>query len=147
MPILKTFTNRFYIHWRSPCTSHTYTIVVILLLKIWALCVSQICMVYIFTCLFSVRNTINLSRQEPCLIRPNDGRIISQKSININKHAFHDMINLLYIYINIVLKSFLSKTKFNCIKKMAIFFILTGSKNIKIQKIKFEVGFSYKDWI
>ena len=32
--------------------------------KIWALCVSQIYMVYIFTSLFSVCNTINLSHHE-----------------------------------------------------------------------------------
>ena len=42
----------------APCTSHTFA-------KwppyFWALCVSQIYMVYIFTCLFSVRNKINLS--------------------------------------------------------------------------------------
>ena len=30
---------------------------------------------------------------------------------------------------------------------MFIFFILTGSKNVKIQKIKFEVDFPYKDCI
>ena len=47
----------------------------------------------------------------------------------------------------IVLKSFLNKTKFDCLKKMYIFFILTASKNIKILKVKFEVGFSYKDCI
>ena len=32
--------------------------------KIWALCVSQIYVVYIFTCLFNVHNEINLSRHE-----------------------------------------------------------------------------------
>ena len=48
----------------------------------------------------------------------------------------------------IVLQSFfVSKTKFDCFKKMSIFFILTASKNIKIQKIKLEVGFSYKDCV
>ena len=47
----------------------------------------------------------------------------------------------------IVLKIYLSKRKFNCFKKMSIFFMLTASKKIKIQKIKFEVGFSYKDCI
>ena len=30
---------------------------------------------------------------------------------------------------------------------MSIFFILTASKNIKFQTVKFEVGFSYKDCI
>ena len=30
---------------------------------------------------------------------------------------------------------------------MSIFFILTASEKIEIQKIKFEVGFSYKDCI
>ena len=30
---------------------------------------------------------------------------------------------------------------------MYIFFVLTAPKNIKIQKVKFEVGFSYKDCI
>ena len=44
----------------------------------------------------------------------------------------------------IVLKSFLNKTKLNCFKKMSIFFILNASKKIKILKVKFEVGFSYK---
>ena len=47
----------------------------------------------------------------------------------------------------IVLKRFLSKTKFNCFKKMSIFFILTASKNIKVQNIKSEVAFSHKDCI
>ena len=32
--------------------------------KIWALCVSQIFMVYVFTCVFSVHNTRNLSHHE-----------------------------------------------------------------------------------
>ena len=32
--------------------------------KIWVLCVSQIYMAYIFTCVFSVCNTINLSHHE-----------------------------------------------------------------------------------
>ena len=39
------------------------------------------------------------------------------------------------------------KTKFDCFEKMSIFFMLTASKNIKIQKIKFDFGFSYKDCI
>ena len=30
---------------------------------------------------------------------------------------------------------------------MFIFFILTASRNIKTQKVKFEVGFSYDDCI
>ena len=30
---------------------------------------------------------------------------------------------------------------------MSIFFILTASKNMKIQKVNSEVGFSYKDCI
>ena len=47
----------------------------------------------------------------------------------------------------IVLKSFLNKTKFKYFKKMFIFFILTPFKNVKIEEIKFEVGFSYKDCI
>ena len=46
--------------------------------KIWVLCVSEIYMVYIVTCLFSVCNTINLSHHG----RPNDGRSVSQKSIS-----------------------------------------------------------------
>ena len=32
--------------------------------KIWALCVWQIYMVYIFACLFNIRNAIDLSRYE-----------------------------------------------------------------------------------
>ena len=47
----------------------------------------------------------------------------------------------------LVLKSFLNKTKFDCFKKMSIFFILNASKNIKILKVKFVVGFSYKGCI
>ena len=50
------------------------------------------------------------------------------------------------LYVNSLKKFFVSKTKFNCFKNVN-FFILTASKNIKIQKIKFEVGFSYKDFI
>ena len=49
------------------------------------------------------------------------------------------------LYVNSLKKFFVSKTKFNCLKKMSI--ILTASKNIKTLKIKFEVGFSYKDCI
>ena len=44
-------------------------------------------------------------------------------------------------------KSFLNKTKFNYFKKISVFFILTASKNIKIQKVKFKIGFSYKGCI
>ena len=51
------------------------------------------------------------------------------------------------LYVNSLRKLFASKAKFNCFKKMSIFLILTASKNIKIQKIEFEVGFSYKDCI
>ena len=52
-----------------------------------------------------------------------------------------------FCYMLIVLEIFLSKTKFNCFKKRSTFFVLFASKNMKIQKIKFEVGFSYKDCI
>ena len=41
----------------------------------------------------------------------------------------------------IVLQSFLNEKKLTVLKNV-IFFILTASKNIKIQKVKFEVGFS-----
>ena len=67
--------------------------------KIWALCVLQLYMVYVLTYLLSVCNTINLSWT--CLIRPNDGRRISQKSISHKTSLnilVHDVINLLYIY-------------------------------------------------
>ena len=37
-----------------------------------------------------------------------------------------------FCYMLVVLKSFLNKTKFNCFKKMSVFFILIASKNIKI---------------
>ena len=40
---------------------------------------------------------------------------------------------------------FVSKPKFNCLKKCEIFFILPSSTNIKIHKAKFEAGCSYKD--
>ena len=52
-----------------------------------------------------------------------------------------------FLYANSLKKFFASKTKFNCFKKMSIFFMITAPKNIKIQKIKFDVGFSYKDCI
>ena len=43
----------------------------------------------------------------------------------------------------------MSKAKFkkNLFLKNGHFFLLTASKNIKIEKVKFEVGFSYKDCI
>ena len=49
------------------------------------------------------------------------------------------------LYVNSLKKFFVSKTKFACFKKM--FFILTASKIVKTQKVKFEVGFSFKDCI
>ena len=39
------------------------------------------------------------------------------------------------------------KTRLQTVFINVHFFILTASKNIKIQKIKLEVGFSYKDCI
>ena len=47
----------------------------------------------------------------------------------------------------IVLKSFLWAKQNLTVLKNVHFFIVAASKNIKIQKIKFEVGFSYKDCI
>ena len=73
--------------------------------KIWALCVSQIYMVYIFTCLFSVHNKINLTHHNiinmfKCLIRPNDGRSISRNSlINIYVYVYIYIYTHIYIYI------------------------------------------------
>ena len=51
---------------------------------------------------------------------------------------------LQFLFMLTILKSFLNKTKFKCFNKISIVFILTAFKNVKIQKIKFEVGFSYK---
>ena len=90
-----------HIHVHDLCTSHvpkwpSY------FCKILALCVSQIYIVYIFTCLFNVCNTINLS--QTCLIRPNDGRSISQKeylSLNIKHNRFVVYIYIIYIHIYI----------------------------------------------
>ena len=44
----------------------------------------------------------------------------------------------------IVLKKNFKQNKMQLFLKMSIFCILTASKNIKILKVKFEVGFSYK---
>ena len=53
-----------------------------------------------------------------------------------------------FCYMLIVLKSFLwAKQYLTVLKKCSFFFILSASKNIKTQKIKFEVGFSDKDSI
>ena len=52
-----------------------------------------------------------------------------------------------FFYMSIVLKSVLNKNKIYLFKKIYSFFILTASKSIKIQKVKFEVGFSYEDCI
>ena len=53
-----------------------------------------------------------------------------------------------FCYVLIALKSFLwaKQNLCNCFKN-CYFFILTASKNIETQKIKFEVGFSDKDCI
>ena len=45
----------------------------------------------------------------------------------------------------IVLKKICEQKNVNYLKKMNTFFIPTASKNIKIQKVKFDVGLSYED--
>ena len=56
------------------------------------------------------------------------------------------VFTLFVIHMLIVLERFLNEKKLTVLKNV-IFFILTASKNVKIQKVKFEVGFSYKDCI
>ena len=53
------------------------------------------------------------------------------------------MVFTLFVDIN-SLQKFPKQKKIDCFEKMSIFFTLTAFKNVKIQKIKFEVGFSYK---
>ena len=50
----------------APCTSHTFyaEVAILLLQDLSTLCVTDIYMVYIFTCLFSVYDTIHLSHHE-----------------------------------------------------------------------------------
>ena len=63
--ITELYQQVFIYNEEAPCTSHTSCAkVAILHLQDLTLCVSQIYIVYTFTCLFSVCNTINLSSHE-----------------------------------------------------------------------------------
>ena len=65
--------------------------------KTWGLCVSHMYMVYLFACLFSVCNTINLSRHEYVQSGPMMCEV-SLETVSLNI-LVHFVINLLYIYI------------------------------------------------
>ena len=74
--------------------------------KTWGLCVSHMYMVYLFACLFSVCNTINLSRHEYVLSGPMMCEV-SLETVSLNI-LVHFVINLLYIYISIYIYIYIS---------------------------------------
>ena len=130
--------------------------------KIWALYVSQIYKVYIFTCLFSVRNTINLSHHELNMFNHAQWwkKYLSKEylAINIIKHTFH-VINLLYIYIynmNIYIyiwkrnmKSFSNETVSFFFRKFCFSYILDFAKTVWALRIlaqKFTRNFLKKEF-
>ena len=126
--------------------------------NIWALCVSQIYMVYIFICLFSVRNTINLSYHEHVHSGPMMGEI-SFETVLLNIPPSHSFLSTakhlgkiirlgyrvftLFAYL-IVLKSFMNKTKFNGFEKMLIFSYSLLSKMLKFRRSSLRLVFLIK---
>ena len=80
---------------------------------------------------------------------PTPTHIPSSVRLSTWRRLEHQATNSFYTfcYMLIVLKRFLWVKQNLTVLKNAHFFIITASKNIKTQKIKFEIGFSYKDYI
>ena len=73
------------------------------------------------------------------------GKIRTKQLGKIRRSGYKQILYSL-LYVNSLKKFLGTKTKLTVVKNVH-FFILTASKNIKTQKIKFEVGFCYKDCI